>query len=163
MLTKVDQNTFGVPRGNCFAACVASLLGLKLRPPHEIGPHDSELYVPNFCYLYEDTQWYDEFIKWLKPRGYAPLTQEFPGDSAGFFAWVRRSAAHIPYIAGGPTSRGPHCCVYIGDSLWHDPNPRHGRKGLDEVENATFLLPDFQLSEVTNGFPQDIPDRPQYF
>lgn len=158
MLTKVDQTTFGVPHGNCFAACVASLLGLKVRSAIETV--DTEIHVPNFCYLYEDHEWYDKFLEWLKPRGYAALTQEFPGDSESFFAWVRRCAPAIPWIAGGPTPRGPHCCVYVGDTLWHDPNPRHGRSGLIDVENATFLLPDFQQSEMSSGV---FPDRPEAF
>lgn len=154
MLTKIDQNTFGVPRGNCFAACVASILGLKLRSPTDVSPEPfMDFFVPNFCYLYEDVEWYDRFIEWLKPRGFGALTQEFPGDPDPFFDWVHRCAATVPWIAGGSTQRGPHCCVYVGDSLWHDPNPRHGRSGLAAVESATFLLPDFGISEAHRVTP----------
>jgi hypothetical protein len=124
----VDQTLFGVGEGNCFAACVASILELNL---------DS---VPNFCADNADTEWYMQFIKWLAPRGLAPLTQQFPGDPDNFMAWVRKCAPRIPWIAGGPTERGMHCCVYVGDQLVHDPNPNHGRKGLDAVDDATYIL-----------------------
>lgn len=139
MIQLVDQTTFGNPLGNCFAACVASLLGLPVKE------------VPNFCYLYEDAEWYDEFLKWLKPRGWAALTQEFGADPEGLFAWIDRCAPGIPYIAGGPTSRGMHCVLYLGRVLLHDPNP-HARKsdrvGLDSVHDATFLLPDFGVQAL---------------
>lgn len=131
MLTRVDQTTFGTPRGNCFAACVASILGLDVAD------------VPNFCYLYEDVEWYEKFLEWLKPRGFGALTQQFPGDPDPFFAWAARCAPSIPWIAGGSTERGLHCTVYVGTELWHDPNPHFGRRGLDEVHDATFLLTDF--------------------
>lgn len=124
----VDQTVYGVGTGNCFAACVASILAIELD------------YVPNFCALYTDDTWYNEFIKWTHARGLAPLTQMFPGDPDNFMSWVRKCAPRIPWIAGGPTERGMHCCVYIGDQLAHDPNPLHGRNGLDDVEQATFLL-----------------------
>lgn len=124
----IDQTVFGVGKGNCFSACVATILELDL---------DS---VPNFSALYTDETWYLEFVKWLAPRGLAPLTQQFPGDPDSFMSWVRTCAPKVPWIAGGPTDRGMHCCVYLGDQLLHDPNSMHGRKGLDEVEMATFIL-----------------------
>lgn len=126
----VDQTVFGDGKGNCFAACVATILELNIES------------VPNFCALYPeaDGTWYREFINWLAPRGLAPLTQQFPGDPDNFMRWVEKCAPKIPWIAGGPTDRGLHCCVYVGPELFHDPNPNHGRKGLDAVDDATFLL-----------------------
>lgn len=150
MLTRVDQTTFGIPRGNCFAACVASILGLDVPVPGSTVISTCDC-VPNFCYLYEDTEWYEKFLEWLKPRGLAALTNEFPGDPEGFLTWVRRCAPAVPWIANGATDRGPHCCVYVGGTLWHDPNPRHGRTGLDAVEGSTFILTDFGAASVLAG------------
>lgn len=133
----VDQTLFGQGVGNCFAACVASILEIRLED------------VPNFCGQYAEGKWYAEFIKWLAPRGLAPLTQQFPGDPDSFMGWVRTCAPNIPWIAGGPTDRGLHCCVYIGDKLVHDPNPNFDRKGLDAVDDATFILSQYPLPCVS--------------
>jgi hypothetical protein len=126
----VDQTLFGEGRGNCHAACAATILELRLDV------------VPNFCANYPDS-WYSVFAKWLHLRGLAPLTQEFPGDQEPFMAWASKCAPNIPWIAGGPTDRGMHCVVYIGTHMFHDPNPNHGRKGLDAVDSATYLLSSF--------------------
>lgn len=127
-MRRVDQTEFGVGKGNCFAACVATILGLDIES------------VPNFCGEHEDDKWYMEFVNWLAVRGLAPLTQQFPGDPDSFMAWVMKCAPKVPWIAGGPTDRGLHCCVYVGDKLFHDPNPNFGRQGLQTVDDATFLL-----------------------
>jgi hypothetical protein len=49
----VDQTVFTVPGGNCFSACVASLLNILLND------------VP---YFMGDDTWFDVFSKWLEPR-----------------------------------------------------------------------------------------------
>lgn len=127
-MRKVDQTLFGEGVGNCFAACLASILECDLHS------------MPNFFADYDADTWYKELISWLGKRGLAPLTQRFPGDPESFMAWVRVAAPNIPWIAGGPTNRGLHSCVYVGDQLVHDPNPNFGRKGLDAVDDATYIL-----------------------
>lgn len=135
----VDQTVFGEGKGNCFAACVASILEIPLEE------------VPNFCGLHPepDGTWYREFLRWLSERGLAAMTQQFPGDPDSFMSWVRTCAPNIPWIAGGPTDRGLHCCVYVGDRLAHDPNPNHDRKGLDTVDDATFILSELYAMRVS--------------
>ena len=54
----VDQTRFGSPDGNCFAACVASLLEIPLEE------------APNLMNLDE---WYRAFEVWLRPRGLYPV------------------------------------------------------------------------------------------
>lgn len=53
----VDQDEFGLGKGNCFQACVASVSGLRL--------HD----VPHFCGLYGDGEWFLKCAEWLTEHG----------------------------------------------------------------------------------------------
>lgn len=124
----IDQDIFGDKLGNCFPACLATLLGLPL----------SE--VPNFCTEHEITPWFPALIEWLKPRGYAPMANEFPGDPDPFLQWVETCAPNIPWIANGKSPRGEfqHSVVYIGSKMFHDPHP--SRQGIEDVQGAIFLL-----------------------
>lgn len=126
----VDQTLFGVGVGDCFAACVASLLGLPLSA------------VPNFCAEHGEGDWYEHFSKWLNERGFAPLTFSLPTEAMleAHIEWAKKFAPSIPWIAGGDTSRGKHAVVFVGSELAHDPNPNFGRVGLTRIEDATFLL-----------------------
>jgi hypothetical protein len=119
----VDQTTFGVPKGNCFSACVASLLHLPITE------------VPSFCEEaltdgWDGSGWPGNFIQWLHDRGWFPVFTEgkFPKEYGEFY-----------WIAGGPSSRGPHAVVMSGDSMVHDPHPSRG--GIREIEDATVLVP----------------------
>lgn len=141
-MTPVDQTKFGGPtapdgeRGDCFAACVATILSWPL------------IDVPNFCGLYSAEEWYGKFVQYLAEHGMGALTQNFTGDPESFFKWVDMCAPNIPYIAGGPASRGHlHCCVYVGRHLWHDPHP--SREGLLELQDATYILTDFADDETS--------------
>jgi hypothetical protein len=111
----VDQTTFGHPGGNCFSACVASLLHLSVEDvPYFMG-HDD---------------WYEEFSKWLKPHGFVPLTFRLDG-------WTPPEG--VLCILGGKSPRGSHACVGRGKKIVHDPHP--SRDGLTAIEDITFLIP----------------------
>jgi len=112
----VDQTTFGHPGGNCFSACVASLLELPIAE------------VPYFM----GDDWPEGFFVWLKPRGFHPMwfktTKEWSPPSEGLC------------ILGGQSSRGAHCVVGRGLTMIHDPHPT--REGLvGDVEDVTYLVP----------------------
>lgn len=125
----VDQTLFGARNGNCFAACVATLLGLTLAE------------VPNFCAEYGERDWYFAFSRWLVDRDYAATLHRFDIESSAtsHLAWAREFAPFVPWIAGGSSLRGPHACVYLGAELLHDPYPK-SRTGLTRVEDATYLV-----------------------
>jgi len=53
----VEQTTFGVPTGNCFGACVASLLELDEIPCPVDPAHPDEDF------------WYEEWRKWFAAQG----------------------------------------------------------------------------------------------
>ncbi len=128
----VDQTLFGDGVGNCFAACVATILGEPLA------------LVPNFCADGGDV-WYQKFAEWLNGRGFAPLTFCFPDEKSfePHAEWATKLGPNVPWIACGDTPRGKHAVVYVGDKLFHDPNPNFGRTGIDRVEDATLLLSAF--------------------
>lgn len=122
-MKKVDQTTFGVGEGNCLPACVATITGIPLEE------------IPNFCCLYEGHEWYEHFTAWLRPLGLVPMCFLVKPSSLDH---VKEHYAGIPWIASGPTERGDHCCVYVGDTLYHDPNPC--RDGLLKVDDGIFFL-----------------------
>ncbi len=100
----VDQTTYGRHDGNCFSACLASILEISIEEvPLFLGPY------------------WDDFLPWLKDRGlWASL--------------YRRSEGHVPpgySIAGGPSKRFAgkmHACVAYNGMVVHDPHP--SRDGL---------------------------------
>ncbi len=118
----IDQTKFRVPEGNCFSACVASLLHLPIED------------VPTFCA--EGDKWFEVFQQWLRPLGlYAFMLkhcEEWRPD--GY------------YILGGKSPRGDffHAVIARDGEIVHDPHP--SRTGLVDRQDYTLIVP-FDLSE----------------
>jgi len=99
----VDQTTYGIHDGNCFSACLASILEISIEDvPLFLGPY------------------WDDFLPWLADRGL----------SASLY---RRDelVPHGFAIAGGPSQRFAgrmHACVAYNGIVIHDPHP--SRDGL---------------------------------
>lgn len=119
----VDQTRFGDPDGNCLAACVASLLDLKL----------DEVPIPG------TEGWLEELAEWLAPRGMWPLLL------------TRCTRDHLVHLHGyaivsGPSVRGlMHATVWRCGEMVHDPHP--SRAGILDVVDALVLVP-FEPSAV---------------
>lgn len=98
----VDQTTYGIHDGNCFPACVASILEIPLeRVPRTFGPSA-------------------DFLRWLNERGLSATLYK----AADF---VPRGYA----IAAGPSKRFAnrlHACVAYDGRVVHDPH--FSREGL---------------------------------
>lgn len=120
--TKVDQTILaGDPRrvGNCFAACVASYLGVPLAV------------VPNFVELGERGEdgyalgWWWAAVGFMAAHGLGPVDLEDVDQGA---------PDEILFVAG-PSLRGvQHQVLYLDGELWHDPHPsREGLLGVTEV------------------------------
>lgn len=115
----VDQTTFGNPGGNCFSACVASLLELPIEDvPYFMGAED----------------WLAEFNAWLRPHGFYAVPTEVNRywEPAGLC------------ILSGTTerSRAPrdlHSVVARGYEALHDPHP--SRAGLLTKKDVVMLVP----------------------
>jgi len=118
----VDQDLFGMPYGNCFAACVASILELP-----------SPRCIANV--MWDDTRWFQRFNTWAATKGFQALCHPW-NDAAADYIREHHRDSHI--IAAGPAARGfDHCCVYRGLQLVHDPHP--DRTGLDRENDWTIV------------------------
>lgn len=114
----VDQTTFGVPAGNCFSACIASLL---------------EVDIAEVPYFMDEKDWVAKLNRWLAPRGlYATCFSYTPEDIK---LWQPGGYC----ILGGQSSRGSHAVVGRGREVVHDPHP--SREGLLQIEDCTLLVP----------------------
>jgi|GEM_PF-827209 hypothetical protein len=137
--------------GDCFRACVATLLGLTLEQ------------VPHFCRKGNDGNWFNEFQEWLKARGWTCFSVS-SGDPDGWFMSVAMSDA--VYLLAGPSPRFEgelHQVLARGGEIIHDPHPDN--TGLlppaeGEYWEATIVLPNKpfwffdQLSKPQIGIPE---------
>lgn len=120
-LTRQHQTIFGDKMGNCFAACIACMLGVPVAD------------VPNFCgdHWSENGDWMRALLRWLIPRGLGAIMLR-PGD------WLKEYPGLV-VIAGGKGPRGCDHAVLMRDGeLLHDPHP--DGTGLVTVEEVTMLL-----------------------
>ena len=121
----VDQTTFGHPGGNCFSACVASLL--------EVALEEAPYFMAD-----PDDRWYGRFESWLEQRGMYPLMFPLPEGTGG---WVP-SGFHI---LSGHSPRKPddpgalHSVVGYHGRILHDPHPSRG--GLLSWNDTIILVP----------------------
>lgn len=122
-MIKVDQTTFGMPGGNCFSACVASLLELPTSDvPYFMGNTEKE-----------GEEWFGRFEKWIKPHGFYPVIFELLDGNK----W-RPSGLHI---LSGKSPRGdfPHSVIADGEeNIIHDPHP--SRDGILSRDDVVLLV-----------------------
>jgi hypothetical protein len=123
----VDRDTFGFPSdgrptvGNCFSACVASLLELPLSD------------VPQF--MTGDDWWAETFLPWLAAHGWW----------AAWWLLTDRPAPPGLYILTGHSPRRPedrsklHSVVARGHDVVHDPHP--SRDGVLTADDVVVLVP----------------------
>lgn len=137
----VDQTKFGgetAPpdeHGNCFAACIASLLEVPL----DAVPDPS----PTLPYAEWEAVWLDALSKrnlWMVGL------QVDPEDPEGLW-WLSPGfwIASIPSLNLVTENGDPdrHAVVMRGDSLAHDPSPRNRRERVDrkDILAVRWLIP----------------------
>lgn len=139
-LKPVDQTRFVPDKGNCFAACVASLLELNIDD------------VPNFVFLEPD--WIKATQEWLAGRGLGMLA--LFTHEAGYFGNLYPLPAGLLCIIGGKSPRGDFGHAVVARAhAWkfdviHDPHP--SRAGLaGEPERVYFLIP---LDPINRDTPE---------
>lgn len=123
----IYQTRFGHEEGNCFQACLASILELPLDA------------VPDVMQPADDA-WLLRLNQWLRPQGWtAILIADWGKDAEG---WTEG----LLMIAGGlsPRSHGDivtmHSVVWLNDQCVHDPI--RGCRGLKgPPRDFTILLP----------------------
>lgn len=127
-MVPVDQTKFGVPYGNCFEACIASVLELSL-DDCDIYPDGIDSGSGN-CRR-QNKNWWNVFLEWIRERGYEPLYI--------LHNEVRRAPKGYSIVSGlGP--RGlDHATVGLDGEIVHDPHP--SRAGLIQVRDYIVLIP----------------------
>ena len=102
-----------IERGNCFPACVASLLEIPLNQ------------VPNIEELFDCYAWFDVFVCWLENKGYEyVVSTKDECENSGDY-----------YLVSGKSPRGDfnHIVIYKDGKMVHDPHP-DGTGVLTEVD-----------------------------
>lgn len=140
-MKKIDQTKFGAPDGNCFAACVASILGLEIED------------VPEFQWgedgKVDEDGWWLRFEKWLRERGWSVMM--FPiNENTDPLPWI---PAGIPLLTGGKSPRGNflHSIVYMSGKVFHDPHPSRAGfvNGVTQDVAAFFPLEPWNLFNIS--------------
>jgi len=117
----VFQTIYGHPDGNCFAACVASILEMELED------------VPNFCGDYRD-KWTYELNKWLLQFGLGALTVEFQDEIP---------IKHGYCCAGGKGPTGiMHSVVMKDMKMIHNPHEGWDAFEKGPVDYTFFVILD---------------------
>lgn len=121
----VDQTTFEVPGGNCFSACVATLLDLSV---------DDVPYFMGFESFDQPNDWFEKFQVWLYKKGLWAVAFEVDPKDGG---WEPKGLC----ILSGKSPRGDylHSVVAMGYCILHDPHP--SRAGLMSKHDVTLLVP----------------------
>ena len=128
----VDQTRFGYPNGNCFAACVASILELSIDEVWDAGEFDEK--------MNNNVDFWLGWQRWLATRGFG-LVHILDG------AWFLPPVGYG--VANGISDRGLRHSVVTRDGVMvHDPNPK--RSGLVGRPESWVIL--YRADPVgTNG------------
>ena len=149
-MIKVYQTKFkgiDVPReeqGNCFQACLASLLEIPLESAFDCMQYSTGRDgIP-----VEEQPWYAAFNEWLIKFGLASIyLQDYPSQLTALNGY------YIVAVKSNTLKNGENHCVIINKGkLAHDPNPKSNAKGstilgiyllvpLDMAKAKTELLP----------------------
>lgn len=132
-MKRVFQQIIDRNKGDCFSACLASILEIKIEE------------VPKFMWHFK-TYEKDAVNLWLAPRGYGLLRVRWPEEI--------RTGNDIPFhavrllycIAAGKSPRGDWLHAVVGCleaytfKMIHDPHPS-GRGIIGQPTSYNFLVP----------------------
>lgn len=116
----VYQTIFNATEGNCFSACLASVLELPIED------------VPNFC-ANPSPHWFADVRSWLNPFGLDAVNISVSDLSV--------YEARGYYLLGGTSTRGPylHSVVAYNGVVVHDPNPKGDGVLLPPYDVTVFI------------------------
>jgi hypothetical protein len=121
-------------KGNCFQYAVASIL--------ELEPED----VPDFCNEYNetDTQWHEEFSKWLRQFGLSAISVE--PLSKKLDAYYYKDCTLLVCVKNDDGVN--HAAIYKNGKLIHDPNFWY--EGKYKVVSVDIIFPINPASCIRN-------------
>ena len=139
-MIKVNQTRFGgfdspiEELGNCFQACLASILEIPLREAFDCVTFD----LPKEGSLFEKQPWYVTFNEWLAKYGLGSIYLEWKPTAP---AITELLGYHIADIKSSTLSNGEsHSVVIHNGELAHDPNPSSKVNG-DDLLGIYLIVP----------------------
>lgn len=114
-------------QGNCFQACVATVLQMPLEEAFD-------------CCLHEDDEkWFDEFNEWLEQYGLGCIWLEMPKDNKPATSVFK--GIHIVECMSPNLYHGERHAVVVkeGWELLHDPLPSAKEQG--EIQGVYIFVP----------------------
>lgn len=125
--TRLHKGLFPIEdRGNCFPACIASILEMEVEDVIQIQEHYDN---PNWNYVLAD---------WLNERGYIWRSAEDGEDLSG---------KYVLAIGGSPRFQTEtHVVIYLNGELAHDPHP--DKTGITDVREIEVIEPLHQMRQV---------------
>lgn len=133
-MTPVAQTILKPPTGNCFAACVASILEL----PVATVPN---MYEGADTLLYDRDKAYDRVQRWLRGMGLRLLSFDRDDAEEAHIDWGRTWRPSGYWIATHePVGGTPHATVWKGDRFVWNPFP-----GASQVVGELVMMEWFEL------------------
>lgn len=125
----VHQNRFGKIEGNCFEACIASLLECSIKEIPILNDNHSE-------FNHVTKPWSKKLVDFLDIKGLCFVEMTFTGGKEIGY-WLFHSGYSI--ITGKSPREGNilHCVVAYQGKMVHDPHPDN--TGLEDIQMIGFL------------------------
>lgn len=118
----VFQTTFGVPQGNCFGACVASVLEL------------ADIPCPVDPAISDEDEWYERWREYFTSLGYEWTCTTYDEENWG--PWPKGYS--IAHVLLAPGIR--HAIVMLDGVPVHDPMPGSPFLKLPSEEQRKFTI-----------------------
>lgn len=103
----VLQTKFGIPDGNCFSACVATLMELPIEE------------VPEYQCDYSNVRWWEMWVEWFRERNIIPeVNEECP---EGWAIGNLKNPCHSVIVRDGRIVWNPYYNMSIAGELeWNE-------------------------------------------
>ena len=146
-MIKYYQDRFGgkdapiEQQGNCFQACVATVLQMPLEEAFDC------------CFHEDDGKWFDEFNEWLEQYGLGCIWLETPKDNKP--GMTALPGIHIVECMSKTLYQGERHVVVVkeGWELLHDPHPDAKEQG--EIQGVYIFVPLEPYKLVRLATPKD--------
>ena len=120
-MIQVEQTEFGARRGNCFAACIASILEVSL------------LDVPDLASMQRDGEWFHALTAWLIDKFQMYPVWLEPGNE-----WWPQGLAIMS--ADSPRVKERHAVVTENGKVVWDPHPMRSM-GVGQTRGWLIFVP----------------------
>jgi hypothetical protein len=135
----VEQTHLMPPLGNCFDACMASILEMSL----DVMPHHT------------GTDWILRWNDWLRPRNLCMIVTPIPDREQLHLYADHLMPGYTVLAARSPRGDWLHAVVcYDGKVVW-DPHPKRDA-GLGEWKEVSYLVLLDPTKPVVLGAPQEV-------